>query len=181
KPDRVVAPVVRETAVEQMAVVDEGVDRQELDRSHPERLDVLDYGRGAETLIGSAMRLGYAGVALGKAAQMGLVDDRAIPGDGAAARLALPVEIGVDDDAFVHVRLAVALVESRVVPAFHAVAEHCRMPLEVAEMAAGIGVEQQLMRVEAVAGGGLVGTVYAVAVNRAGPDAARIAVPHLVG
>ena len=38
--DRVVAPVVRQPLLEQMAVVDEGVDRQQLDRGDAERLQM---------------------------------------------------------------------------------------------------------------------------------------------
>ena len=54
--DRVVAPVVGQALVEQVAVVDEGVDRQQLDRGDAERFDVVDYGLAAETREGAALR-----------------------------------------------------------------------------------------------------------------------------
>ena len=40
--DRVVAPVVAQAALDQAAVVDEGVHRQQLDRGDAEALQVLD-------------------------------------------------------------------------------------------------------------------------------------------
>ena len=43
--DGVVAPVIGQSLLEQMAVVDEGVDRQQLDRGDAERLDVFDHLR----------------------------------------------------------------------------------------------------------------------------------------
>ena len=50
-----------------MAVVDESMDRQQFDRSHAQRLDVLDHLRVSETGIGPALLLGYVGMQLGEA------------------------------------------------------------------------------------------------------------------
>ena len=68
-----------------------------------------------------------------------------------------------------------------VVAGFHRVAEDRGVPVEVAEMAAGIGIEQQLVRIEAVAGIGLVRPMHAVAIDRAGMNVGQIAMPDLVG
>src|SRR5690606_28756730 len=54
-------------------------------------------------------------------------------------------------------------------------------PAQLAGERLGVGVEQQLVRVEAVAGARLVGAVDAVAVERAGPNVGQVAVPDLVG
>ena len=43
--ERVVAPIVAQAALDQMPVVDEGVDRQQLDRGHAEPLEVIDHRR----------------------------------------------------------------------------------------------------------------------------------------
>ncbi len=44
--DRVVAPIIDEPALDQMAVIDRGLDRQELDRSgDPETDEVIDHRR----------------------------------------------------------------------------------------------------------------------------------------
>src|SRR5260370_41506700 len=106
--------------------------------------------------------------------------DGLVPRDGATRGLARPIEIRVDDDAFRHERGAVALVETLVIGRFHLVAEDRGIPFQVAEMTAGIGIEQELVRIEAVPRLGLVRAVDAVAVERAGVNFAQIAVPDLV-
>jgi hypothetical protein len=63
----------------------------------------------------------------------------------------------------------------------HGVAEQLGAPLQRAHVGLGIGVEQQLVVVEAVALLGLVGTVHAQAVARAGLKAGHEAMPDLVG
>ena len=68
-----------------------------------------------------------------------------------------------------------------VVARFHLVAEDCRIPLQLADMAAGIGVKQQLIRIEAVACLRLIGAMHAIAVDCARPDIGQIAVPDLIG
>ena len=55
--DRVVAPIIGQASLEQVAVIDESMDRQQFDRSHPERLYVIDHGFGAEPFVGAAMGL----------------------------------------------------------------------------------------------------------------------------
>ena len=45
----------------------------------------------------------------------------------------------------------------------------------------GIGIDQQLVGIEAMAGGGLVGPVHPIAVDRARPRIGQIAVPDFVG
>ena len=52
--DRVVAPVVAQAALEQEAVVDELVDRQQLDRGDAELLEVVDRRRVREARVGAA-------------------------------------------------------------------------------------------------------------------------------
>ena len=79
---------------------------------------------------------------------MGLIEDGAIPWNGAAPRFPFPVEIRVDDHTFGHKRCAVALVKARVVTRIHLVAKDCWIPFELAEMPPRIRVEQQLVRVE---------------------------------
>jgi hypothetical protein len=70
---------------------------------------------------------------LGIAAEMKLVDYGVLPGDDATAGLALPAEIRVDHDAFRNERSAVALVECRIVGRFELIAEHRRVPRQIAE------------------------------------------------
>ena len=103
-----------------------------------------------------------------------------VPGDRVAVRLASPIEARIDDDAFRHERRAVALVECRVVPALHPVAEDRRVPLQLAGVAAGVGVQQELVWVEAVSLLRFVGPVHAITINLPGFDASNPAVEELV-
>src|ERR1700732_2943129 len=116
---------------------------------------------------------------LGVSAEMELVNNRVLPPPRSAAGLALPVEIGVDDDAFRHERRAVALVESRVVARFQLISENRRAPFQIAEMPAGRRGEHELVGMKAVPGTRLVGALHAVAVNRSGVHVRHIAVPDL--
>src|SRR5215471_16776467 len=171
EPDRVVAPVT---------VTEERVNGQKLYRSHPERLDIF-YDLIGEAFVSPAPFLRQSGMELGVTAEVKLVDDRVVPRDGVAFRFALPVEIRVDDNAFRHERGAVALVEGRVVAGFQLISEDSGLPLEIPEMAAGIGVEHEFVGIEPVPGTRLVRAVHAIPVDRAGPRIRQIAVPNLVG
>lgn len=48
-------------------------------------------------------------------------------------------------------------------------------------MASRVRIEQQLVRIKAVTGRGIVRTVHAVAIDRARPNAVHITVPDLIG
>ena len=54
---RVVAPVVLQAVLEQMPLVDEGMDRQKLDRGDAELVQMLDHRRRGEAAIGAAQFL----------------------------------------------------------------------------------------------------------------------------
>ena len=117
----------------------------------------------------------------GKTLDVGLVDDGLVPVHVLPGSFGGPVEIRIDHDAFRHERRAVALVEGTVVAAFHVIAVYGRIPCQRTRMRACIGIEQQLVRIEAVAVGGIVRPVNAIAVEGAGADARDVAVKHLVG
>ena len=116
--DRVVAPVVGQSLVQQIAVVDEGVDRQQFDRRDAERPDVVHDFLAAQTGEGAAQRLRHRGMQLGEAADVGFVNDRAVPGDARRA-FAAPREGGIDHPAFRHEGRAIALVEGQVFASWH--------------------------------------------------------------
>ncbi len=61
------------------------------------------------------------------------------------------------------------------------VAEEGMVPLQLTHMLLCVRVEEQLVRVEAMAGVRLVGAVDAIAVDEAGARVRQIAVEHLVG
>ena len=115
KTDRIVAPVVFQTLVEQIAVVDEGVDGQQFDRRHAQRSDVVDDRLGAESGIEAPELLVDLGVQLGEPLDVGFIDDGVVPRHIAPAVFAPPVEIGIDDDGLWNERGAVPLIHGEVV------------------------------------------------------------------
>ena len=149
--DRVVAPVVAQPLLDQVAVVDEGVHRHQLDRGDAEPPQVVDHRRGGEAGIGAAQPRRHVGMAHGEAVHVQLVDHRLVPGH-ARRPVVAPGEGRVDDAALRHARRIVAAVERQVlVPVADAVAEMRVAPAQVARRVLGVGIDQQLVRVEAVA------------------------------
>ena len=135
--DGVVPPVIGESLLDEMTVIDEGVYREQLDRGDAQRLHIVDRLTGAEAGICAPQLLRHLRMALGEALDVGLVDDGVVPGHGLAVGLAFPVEIGIDHHAFGHEGRAVPLVEGEVVHRLHLIAEDGGIPLEFAGMARG--------------------------------------------
>ena len=163
-----------------MIVIDEGMHRQQFDRGDAERLHIFDHLTGAEAGIGAAQRLRYFRMTLGEALDMGLVEDGVVPGHKLAVGLAFPVEIWIDHHAFRHEGRAVPLVEGEVVHRLHLIAEDRGVPFELAGMGAGIGVQHQLVGIEAVPRVRLVGAMDAVAIEGAWPDLGQVPVEDLI-
>ena len=158
------------------------MDRQELDRGDAEALDVVDDRLLAEAVEGAALRLGHGRVQLGEAAHMRFVEDRPVPGD---ARLRRRLRVGgeIADDAFRHEGRAVALAEAQILVGlgFDIIAVMRGVPGDLAGIFPGIGVEQQLVGVEAMPLLGLEAAMDAIAVALSGLHAGQVAVPDLVG
>jgi len=175
----VVAPVVAKPRLDQVAVLHEGVDRQQLDRGHAQRAQIVDDGRRRKAGEGAAHRLRHLGMAHGKAAHVHLVDHRLVP--GALFRPAPPGEGGVDHPALRHVGGAVALVEGKI-PRLVAdlVAEHGVVPSQLADQGLGVRVDQQLVGIEAMPGRRIVGPVHPIAVKLVRPHIGKVAVPDFL-
>ena len=170
----VVAPVVAQPLLLQRAVVHELVDGHQLERRDAELGEVVgDRGVG-EAGVRAAQLLGDLGVQLGEPLDVSLVDQALVVGDVEAA-VALPVEERVDDDAVQHVGGRVVVVAR--VGVAEVVAVQRLVPVDGAGRGLGVGVEQQLVRVEPQAVLGLVRAVHAVAVALAGLDGRQVAVP----
>ncbi len=176
----IVAPVVHQVLLDQLAIIDGGLDGKKLDRRHAQPRQVVDHPRVGQPGEGSADLLRHVGELLGHSLDVGLVDDGLGPAPPRADVLA-PGVGGVDDHAFRHDACAVAAVHLQV-PALRAdpVAEAGVVPANLARQRLGVGVDQQLVRVEAVALPGRVGPVYPVAVKVSRPHVRQIAVPDLM-
>ena len=113
---------------------------------------------------------------------MRLVDDGVFPGDVGAHFAAAPVEGLVDDDGLGHAAGIVAPVEREILArAAGAIGEMRIAPYQPSGQPPGIGIEQQLVGVEAVAVLGLIGAVNAIAVELSGRNVVQIAVPDIFG
>ncbi len=133
-------------------VVGEGMDGEQLNGGHAKTADVLHEGLVPEAGESAAQVLGDAGVQHGRAAHMGLVDEHALTRDaGEPQRRPLGAKVG--DDPLRHEGRAVARLhgEVRVVAAVEIIAIDGRVPADVARQVLRIRVDQQLVRVEAVA------------------------------
>ncbi|CDK01815.1 hypothetical protein MIC448_90005 [Microbacterium sp. C448] len=172
--DRVVAPVVREPLVLQGAVVDELVHRHEFDRRDPELVQMLDHRRMGNGTVGAPDLVRNAGVQLGQPLHVRLVDDR-----GRVRRLgvhiARPVEERVDDDAHHHVLRGILVVAG--VGIAEVVAEDRLPPVDLTGNGLRVGVQQQLVRVEPLTVGWVVGAMDAVSVALPGPDLREVHMP----
>src|SRR5690349_22700678 len=107
---------------------------------------------------------------LGEALHVHFIKDGVIPGDRSSSGLTLPVEIRVDHDRLRHEWGAVALVEAQIVSGFELIAEDGRIPFQFSGMRSGIGIKQQLIRVETMAHVRLVGSMYPISVEGAGTN-----------
>ena len=181
KSDRIVPPIIPETLFQEVIVVNKRVDRQQLDRRDPKRSQIAgDMGVG-EPREGASQLLRHLLMTHGEAPDVHLVDDRQFPRDGGTA-LASPSEGGVDHPAFRNKGGAVPLVEAEVlVGMVEGVGEQLRAPFEAANELLGVGIDQQLVRVEAVSGFGFVWSIGAVTIADARPCRGQVAVPNLVG
>ena len=121
-------------------------------------------------------------MALGEAAYMCLVHDRSIPRDPSPASLLLPVEVRINDNALGHERRAVAIVKRQVV-AFctDRIAKARRIPLELADVRACVGIEQQFVWIESMSVVRIVRAVNAITVHGRRTDIGDVAMPHFVG
>ncbi len=159
----------------------EGVDRQQLHRGDAEIVQVLDQGRGRETAKRAAQRLVHLRMAHREAAHMHLVED-ALMRRPRRRLLAAPGERRVDHHRLGHVVGAVPIVEREIrVRVAHPIAEQGIVPLDRAVQELGVGIEQELVGIEAVPGVRLVRPVDAIAIVLVRPQVGKVAVPDLVG
>jgi len=174
EPDRVVAPVVAQAAVDQELLGHELVHRHELDRRDADPLQVGDHGGVREAGVGAALVLRDLGMEQGQPSYVCLVDDRLVVRDLRRPVLP-PVVERVDDHVLRHVRRAV-----RGVPLLRVaelVVEQRLIPPDVSLDRLTIRVEQQLGTIAAQPARGVVGSVHAVAVLLPRRDAGQVDVP----
>ena len=146
--DGVVAPVVVQALVVQVAVGDELVHGHQLDGGDAQPLQVRDDGRVRQAQVGPALLVGDDRVLLGQPPDVRLVDDGLVVG-GPRRPVQAPVEERGGHHRARDVRAGVGVVAPVRVP--EVVGEHRLAPLDGAVDRLGVRVEQQLGRVAPLA------------------------------
>ena len=158
----------------------EGVDRHQLDRRHAELLQVGDHGGVREARVGAAQLGRHLRVAHREAAHVQLVHHALVERRARRAVVA-PIEQGRDDDRLGQRARAVGRVGLAVRIAVERVREQRLTPVELALERAGVGIDQELGGIAALALARKPRTVDPIAVALAGLDPGQVAVPHRAG
>ena len=166
--DRLVAPVVAEPPGDQRTVVNELMDRQQLDRGHPEPGQVIDHRGFCQPRVRAAEPLRHVGVQLGESLDVQLVDDRILDRCAGWAIVA-PIELPATYDRPGHVRSRVRRI----------IALKRGIPAHRAGDGACVRVEKKLRGVAPGSGVGIPCAVHAKAVARSMPDAVDVRSPHV--
>src|SRR5581483_6983515 len=115
-------------------------------------------------------------------ADVRLVDDRPVPGHPARPGLALPIEVRIHDDALGHEWRTVARIKAQIVTlGTDGIAKARGVPLQLTDVPARIGVQDQLVRIEAMTRLGLVRPMDPKAVYGRRVNIRNVAVPELIG
>ena len=173
--DRVVAPVVPQTAFDQQRIVDELVDGEKFDRRDAETLQVLDRGGMRQAGVCSSLILRNVRMSPGEAFDVDLIDDRLVPRCVRVA-IASPAEVRIGDDRLRHERRAI-LVVLRVLRIAEEVAEDGLVPLYLSFHRFAVGIEEKLRWIAALAAFRLPRSVDAISIALARSDIRQIAVP----
>ena len=178
--DRVVPPVVRELAVDELLVGDRVVYGQELHRRDAKMAQVFDGAGRGQPRVRAPQGARDLRVPGRESLDVQLVDDGLVPRRPGAAILS-PPEGRIDGHRPRHVWSAVAVIRREISGGIaELVAEERGMPCQGPRDRLGIRVEEELGRIEAVPVLGLVRPVHPVAVQEAGPRLGQVDVPHLV-
>ena len=177
KANGVVAPVIHQPLVAQHRLGFQRLHRQKLHRRDAQPGQMVEHRVGGHAVIGAAQVFLDALVQHGGALDMGLVDQPAVMAAGQRPCVERE-QRRIGDHRFRHMRCAVAGGKAQVVTAARRViAIGGVMVGKGAAQLAGIGIDQQLVGIEAVAARRFVRAVDAVAVKRARHQPRHIAVP----
>ena len=179
--EAVVAPIVAQALLQQRAVLDEGMDRQQFHRRNAQAAQMVDEHGVAQGGEGAPLVGPQILAHLADTPDMGLVDHHVRPGHRGRPVVG-PVEALIGHHALHDAGRTVAPIEGQVGPRrVHPIAVECVGVAHLAGETAGIGVEQQFVGIEPMARLRLVGTMRAVAVDQARPGIRQVPVPDLVG
>ena len=176
--ERVVAPVIDEPPVRQVPLVQVLVHRQQADRGDAEPLQMRQDRRVGKAGIGAAHRFGNAGMQAGEALDMQFVQHGL--GRRALGRCIVdPVGVVIDHPGLQRMGRVVARIGPRRFVRIGA--QVIVAPLEAADDFARPRVEQQLVRIEAMAMVGPPWTLCPQSVDQSRSGPGQVAVPDVAG
>src|SRR5262245_12270058 len=180
KAQRIVAPIVAKAALDQMAIIDKGVDRQQFKCGDTQTLEMIDHRRCRKAAIRTAPSGRHILAKLSQPLDVGFVDDRVLPGDRRSTFFA-PCERFVDHHALWNSTSVVPPIEREVgARAAGAIPEMRVTPDEAPCELFGIGIDEQLVRIEAQSALGLIRAMNPVTVELSRHDIVEVAVPDVL-
>src|SRR5689334_9173710 len=142
---------------------------------------MIDDDIGAEPEVRAAQVLRHSGMSHRHALHVTLVDHGPVP-RYLQSPIVAPSERRIDDDALRHAAGRVAVVALEIlIRVAQLVREERVAPLQRASDGAGVRVEEELGRVEAVALIRVIRAMHAISIQLTGPHVREIAVPDLIG
>ena len=179
--DRIVAPIIAQPLLDEVTFVDEGMHGQQLDRGHAEIDEMFDHARTRETDERAAICRRHVGMEHRHALDVRFVEDGSHPGH-VGRPIVAPRERRVDDHRFGHAAGVIAAIETQVgARRPDAIAVVRVTPAHRPGDRLRIGIEQELMMIEAMAVDRIVRPVDAISVERARSQPRHVAVPDFVG
>ena len=136
---RVVAPVIAQAFVDQISFIDEVMNRQQLNGSDAEILEVLDARWVRQPRIGTAKIFWYIGIAVAESLHVDFVNHR-VGKRRLGLVVARPVEWIVDDDGLGNATRAVLLVHFERIAGGKIIREDRRLPVHFAGDSFGVRV-----------------------------------------
>ena len=169
KPDRVIAPIVREPTIVQMLIPNKLMNRQQFDGGHAKVFEVVQNDGRRHAQVGAAQGLRHIGMTSGQSFDMHFIDDRLIPWS-TKKLVGSPRKGGIDDDAFGDVCRTVPIIERKIsLLIADLIAEHASFgPMHGAGHGFRVGIDEQFIGIEAMALGRIVGAMDTIAVMLAG-------------
>ena len=179
--EAVVAPVLGESFLLEVAIARVMMHGHQLHRGDAELAQVLQRRLGRERLVGSAQMLRNGRMELREAAHVHLVDHRVVP-RCARRPILSPGERRIDDGGERRVGGVVAVVEGAVgVRIADAIAKHLVGPANRTRDRFRVWIHDNLVGVETLPHGRVVWAVHAVTVELVRPHIGQEPVPHHVG
>jgi hypothetical protein len=156
------------------------MDGHQLHRRHPERLQMIERRRRHQPRIRPAQILRHVGMTCGKPLDVHLIDDRLTPRN-ARRPIVPPCERRIDHDRLRHPRRAVPAVKHQIgVRMSYLIPEERITPRHRPVNGSGVGIEQQLRRIEPMPRLRLPRPLHPIPIAQPRPRLRQVDMPHML-